>query len=197
MSSLPSPRQASSCCASTPAGCVAPTSTSSGDCRTRSCRCCSDQNRRHGGARRRGRRPVRARRPGRSSLARLDLRRVSVLPLRPREPLRAGTLHRLRSRRRLRGARRGRRALLLPDSSGLRRRPRGAAPLRRPDRLSLSHGRRRRGPPRPLRLRRLGPHRGPGRAAPGPQGLRLDASRGCRRPGVRPPARRGVGRRLR
>ena len=47
---------------------------------------------------------VAARGSRRRSLARLDLRRVPVLPLRPGEPLRPRTLHRLPARRRLCGA---------------------------------------------------------------------------------------------
>ncbi len=43
-----------------------------------------------------------ARRPRRRALARVDLRRVRVLPLRPREPVPARALHRLPDRRRLR-----------------------------------------------------------------------------------------------
>ena len=64
-----------------------------------------------------------------------------------------------------------------PIPPGYDDRPRRAAALRRPDRLPLAHGRRRRGAPRPLRLRRRGPHRRPGRAAPGAPGLRLHPRR--------------------
>ena len=53
----------------------------------------------------RGQRALCAGRPGRSPVARLDLRRVPLLPGGTREPLRARALHRLRPRRRLRGAR--------------------------------------------------------------------------------------------
>ena len=52
----------------------------------------------------------------RRPLARLDLRRVPLLPLGPREPLRPRPLHGLRHRRRLRRVRGRRRALLLPDA---------------------------------------------------------------------------------
>ena len=69
------------------------------------------------------------RRPRGRALARLDLRRVPLLPLGPREPLRPRALHRLPARRRLRRAGRGRRALLLPD-------PRRATPTSRPRRSS-------------------------------------------------------------
>ena len=61
-------------------------------------------DRRQGRRGRRGRGALRRRRPGRRPLARLDLRRVPLLPERSREPLRPGPLHRLRRRRRLRGA---------------------------------------------------------------------------------------------
>ena len=75
----------------------------------------------------------------------------------------------------------------------VRRRRGGAAALRRADRLPLAPGRGRRGTGRPLRLRRGGAHRLPGRAAPGTRGLRADAPGGRARPGVRAIARRDVG----
>ena len=71
---------------------------------------------------------LRRRRPGRRPVARLGLRRVSLLPLRAREPLRAGALHRLHARRRLRGAR-GRRRALLPRRSRRRAPTPRLAPL--------------------------------------------------------------------
>src|SRR3954468_23910023 len=55
----------------------------------------------------------------RRAMAGLDVRHVPVLPQRAREPVRAGTLHRLRHRRRLRGLRGGRRALLPPPPGRL------------------------------------------------------------------------------
>ena len=60
---------------------------------------------------------LRGRRPDRHPVARLDLRRVPLLPLGPREPVRARPLHRLSARRRLRRAR-GRRRALLPAAAG-------------------------------------------------------------------------------
>ena len=83
----------------------------------------------------RGRRAVRARRPRRRAVARVDLRRVRVLPIGPREPMRAGAVHGLRPRRRLRRADRRGRALLLPDPRRLSRRPGRAAAVRGADRL--------------------------------------------------------------
>ena len=64
---------------------------------------------------------------------------------RPREPVSARPLHRLRHRRRVRRVRRGRRALLLPDPRRLPRRAGRAAVVRRADRLSRAAHVRRRG----------------------------------------------------
>ena len=85
-----------------------------------------------------------ARRP-RRAVARLDVRHLPLLPVRAREPLRRGALHRLRPRRRLRGVRGRRRALLLPDPrAATRTTAGGAAALRRADRLPLAAPGRRR-----------------------------------------------------
>ena len=95
----------------------------------------------------RRRREARGSRPGARvgvPVARLDLRHLPLLPLRPREPLRRRAVHRLRHRRRLRRARGRRRALLLPASRRLRRRAGRAAPLRGPDRLPVAAAGRRR-----------------------------------------------------
>ena len=70
-------------------------------------------------------------RAGRRALARVDLRRVLLLPLGTGEPVRPRALHRLRPRRRVRRVRRRGRALLLPAPRGLSRtcrRPRCCAP---------------------------------------------------------------------
>ena len=75
------------------------------------------------------------------SVARVDLRRVPLLPLGPREPLRPCALHRLPARRRLRGGGGRRRALLLPDPRRVPRPPGRPAALRRADRLpGAAHG---------------------------------------------------------
>ena len=93
---------------------------------------------------------------------------VPLLPVGPREPVPRAALHRLGRRRRLRRVRRGRRGLRLRAARGLRRRGGGAAPLRRDHRLPGPAAGQppRRGPARHLRLRRLGPSHGPGRAGP-------------------------------
>ena len=87
-------------------------------------------------------RPFRDRRPGRRAVARLDLRRLRVLPLGPREFVRPRAVHRLPDRRRLCRADCRRRALLLCDRPALRRCRGGAADVRRPHRLPHpAHGR--------------------------------------------------------
>ena len=107
-----------------------------------------------------------------------DLRRVPLLPRGPREPVRAGALHRLPDRRRLRRAGGRRRALLLRPAGRLRRRRGRAAALRRPDRPPrAADGRRGRAADRALRLRGGGAHRGAGGAARGAGGLRLHPPR--------------------
>ena len=69
-------------------------------------------------------------------------------------------------------------ALLLSARPPLQRRRGGAAALRRADRLSLpAHGRRRAASGH-LRLRRRRPHRGAGRAPPGPRGCTPSPGRG-------------------
>ena len=130
----------------------------------------------------------------RRPVARMDLRRVRVLPQRPREPLPPGALHRPRHRRGLRRVRRGRRAVLLPDPGRLPGRPGRPAAVRGPHRLPLPADVRRRAAPRALRLRRGRAHPRPGRARAGPRGLRVHARRRRRRTGVRARARRDVGR---
>ena len=124
-------------------------------------------DRRASGGRGEGRGPVRRRRPGGRALARLDRRDVSLLPLRPREPLREREVHGLRHRRWLRRAGRGRRALLLPAARRHSGRSRRASALRRPDRLPLAPAGRRGRPPGPIRLRLVGTHHLPGSRRPG------------------------------
>ena len=135
--------------------------------------------------------------PGRRALARLDLRRVPLLPERAREPLRPRSLHRLRRRRRLRRAGGRRRALLLPDPGRLPRRAGGAAALRGADRLPGAAAGRRRRADRLLRLRSLRPHPLSGRRPPGAARLRLHPGGRRGDAGLRPRARRRVGRLLR
>ena len=118
---------------------------------------------------------------------------LPLLPLRPREPLRVGPLHRLRPRRRLRGVGRRRRALLPADARRIRRPAGGAAPLRRADRLPLAPARGRPRAARALRLRRLGAHRRPGGAARRAARVRLRPARRRRGRGVRARARLRVG----
>ena len=122
-----------------------------------------DRRHRPRGGRRGGRR---ARRAGRRPVARLDVRRVPVLPQRPREPLRPRALHRPRRRRRLR--RRG----PSPTRASASRCPRAtttsqAAPLLCAGligyrALRMTGDAERLGP---LRLRRRRAHRLPGRAS--------------------------------
>ena len=115
----------------------------------------------------------------------------------PREPVRQRALHRPRHRRRLRRADHRRRALLPPAARRAHRRGRGAAAVRRPDRLPRAHVHRRRDPPRPVRLRLGRPHDLPGRRLPGPRGLRLHAPERRTHPDIRAHPRRNVGRRQR
>ena len=115
----------------------------------------------------------RRRRPRRRSLARLDVRRVPLLPRRTGEPVRPRPLHRLHAGRWLRRGGRCGCPLLLPASRGAARRGARAAPLCGADRLSGAPGGRRRRVPRPLRLRRGGAHHRAGRDSRGPSCLRL------------------------
>ncbi len=139
---IPSRPRARSSWPSPPAASAAPTCTSStASCGAEAAARAGSPGRRPSGH---GGRALRSGRPGRHPLARLDVRRVPLLPERPREPLRSRPLHRLPPRRRLRGARGGRRALLRGAPDGLRRSAGGAAPLRRADRLSRAAARRRR-----------------------------------------------------
>ena len=106
--------------ASTRAASAAPTSTSStASCPTRSCRSFPATRSSATSSSGAAARALRGGRPRRRPLARLDVRRVPLLPERPREPLRPRPLHRLPARRRLRRGRRRRRALLLPAPRGL------------------------------------------------------------------------------
>ena len=107
---------------------------------------------------------------------------LPLLPLGPREPVRARPVHRLPARRRLRRAGGRRRALLLPDPGGLPGLQ--AAPLLCAGLIgyrSLRLGGDARAA-RPLRLRRRGPHHLPGGRAPGPAGVRASHGRATPRP---------------
>ena len=106
---------------------------------------------------------------------------VPLLPRGPREPVRPRALHRLRPRRRLRRVRGRRRALLLPDPRRLPGPAGRAAAVRRADRPPRAADGRRRRAPRPLRLRRRGAHRLPGRPPRGPARVRVHARRRRRR----------------
>ena len=124
-------------------------------------------------------------------------RHLRQVPLRPREPVRARHLHRLGRRRRLCDARDRARRLRAADPRRLRRSRRGAAAVRRGDRLPVAQAQRHRAgrPARPLRLRRLGPHHAADRAALGLPHLRRHPLGG--RTGARAVAGRRMGRRLR
>ena len=153
-------------CASTPAGSAAPTSTSlDGELTGRSSRSSrATRSSARSSAVGRGASPLPRGRPRRDRLARLGLRDVPLLRERPGEPLPERALHRVHAGRRLRRARRRRGALRLPPPRARHRRAHGAAPLRGAHRLPRAAARGRRGADRPLRLRRLRPHRRPGRA---------------------------------
>ncbi len=111
----------------------------------------------------------------RRAVAGLDGRHLPLLHQRPREPLRQRAVHRRGPQRRLRRVHGRRPALLLPDPGGLPRPPGGAAAVRGADRAPRAADDRRRRAARALRLRRLRPHRRPGRAAPGPARVRVHA----------------------
>ena len=112
----------------------------------------------------------------------VHVRSLRLLPRGAREPLRRRALHRLRSRRRLRGVHRRRCPVLLPAAGRVFRCACGAAALRRSHRLSLARHGGRRAAARHLRLRRGRPHHRPGGCVAGARGLCLHPSR--RRRGV-------------
>ena len=89
-----------------------------------------------------------------------------------------------------------RRRLRLPARRGSRSGRRGTAALRRPDRLAVAQGGRRRRDDRPLRLRRGRAHHRPGVPMAGTAGVRLHQAGRRGRPGFRPVDGRGMGRRL-
>ena len=132
---------------------------------------------------RRGRRALRARRPGRRAVARLDRRHLPLLHERAREPLRRAPASPATSSTAATPSTRS------PTSASASRSPRAipdlqAAPLLCAGLIgyrSLRMAGRRRAP-RPLRLRRRGAHRRPGRAPPGPARLRLHPRATTRRP---------------
>ena len=132
----------------------------------------------------------------RRALARLDGRRLPLLPRRAREPLRPRAVHRLRPDGGYAeyAVADERFCFPLPDAYPDSTR---AAPLRRPDRLPIAAVRRRRRAARSLRLRRGGAHHRAGRAPPGAARVRVHTAGRRGRPGVRARARRGVGRRIR
>ncbi len=125
-------------CGSRPARSAAPISTSStATCPTRSCRS-FPATRSSAGSRRAAAAPTpfSDRRARRRALARLDLRRVRVLPARTRRTSATGRVFTGYTRDGgFADACRRRRALLLPDARGLRRLQRRAAALRGADRL--------------------------------------------------------------
>ena len=139
-----------------------------------------------GGARTTGQ-ALRDRPAHRDSMARAGLRQLRVLRHRPRESLRPRGLHRIRPRRRICRVHGGRRSLLLRLASPLRRRARGAAAVRRPDRLSLlaAGGRGNAAPTGPVRVWRGSAHRLPDCRGARAGRLRLHATRRLCRPGVR------------
>ena len=130
-------------------------------------------------------------------MAGLDLRPLPLLRARTREPLRRGTIHRLPAQRRLRRIRACRRTLLLRPARARRCRCAGTAAVCGPDRLSRARHGRKRPAAWHLRLRRSGPYHHPGRAVAGSRGVRLHPQRRPREPGLRAPARCGLGRRRR
>lgn len=117
------------------------------------------------------------RRPYRHSLARRDLRRLSLLPLRPGESLRPPRIYRRGARRRLRHAR-GRRCTLPSGDSFRPGRDRGrAAALCRTDRLPVVDNGGGGQADRALWLRRIGAHHCAGRTLARARTLRLHPSR--------------------
>ncbi len=132
----------------------------------------------------------------RRALARLDLRRLRLLPGRPREPLRRAGVHRLHAPGRLRQPPgRARRFL---HRAGRRRPGRRRAPaVCGADRLARPRPRRRRERVGYLRFRRGRPPDDPDRPSPGASGAGVHpAGRPCCA-GFRPCARRRLGWRLR
>ena len=122
----------------------------------------------------------------RRALARLDLRRLRVLPVGPREPLRAARFtgydidggfaeHTVADERF---------CFALPDE--LQRRARGAAALRGAHRLSRAAAGRKMRHARALRLRCGRAHHHPGGAPPGPRRVRVHPTRRPRGSGLRP-----------
>ena len=157
-----------------PAASAAPTSTSStATCASRSCRwSLGHQIVGHGRGGGGGRRALRRRRAGRGPVARLDRRRVPLLPLGPREPLRAGALHRLHldGGYAERAVADERYCFPIPEGyPDLQAAPLLCAGLIGYRSLRLCGDAERLGL---LRLRRLGPHRLPGRGPPGPARVR-------------------------
>ena len=130
------------------------------------------------------------------SVARLDLRRMQILPDESRESVRTRALHRLHDRWRLRGIHRGRRAFLFSHSGRLRRCRGRAVVMRGVDRLPLSAQSRRRAAARDLWFWRRRAHHRASRAAPGSRSFRIYQSGRHRSAGFRAAARRAMGRRL-
>src|SRR5205807_10504406 len=124
----------------------------------------------------------------------LDLRAVSLLPPWAGEPLPAGTVHRVSARRWLRGAGRGRPAVLLPYPGAVPGPRRGAAALRGTDRVPRPAAGGRCSSPRPLRVRRRRPPHRPGRTLSRVAGVRLHPRGRPRGAGVRDPTGGRVGR---
>ena len=137
------------------------------------------------------------RRPGWHRLAAVHLRPMRILRRRPGKPLRAGPLHRLSRRRRLRRICRGARGLRLRHPRRLQRRRGGAAALCRHHRLSgagAGQSAPRRNPGH-VRLRLVGPRADPDRPAPRLPGLRSHPRRAAPRVGPADGGGLGGGRR--
>ena len=147
--------------------------------RTRSCRSCR-ATRSSAGCSRGGERFER-RRPRGRALARLGGRRLPLLPLGPREPLRPRGLHRLHRDGGYAELAVADERFCFPIPDGYPGPPGGAAPVRGADRLPRAAAGGRRRAARPLRLRRRRPHHLPGGAPPGPARVRLHARRATRR----------------
>ena len=126
--------------------------------------------------------------------ARVDLRHVRLLPYRPGEPLRSGTLYCVYSRWRAGRIHRRRPAILFSHIGFLLRCRGGSPALRRTDWLSLARQDRRCQANWDLRLRRYGAHHHTSGLLSGKRDLRVHASGRPRRTAVCQVTGRSVGR---